>query len=134
MSDLKTTSDNSEDIDLEYSRQKRKQLVDSLTDKGMPTDIKDQSIMLQALDGLDRQALSKKKLKSDEGISSAAVMAAAMLAQLYNKPDLKALSVSNNNGSVQVFMGNEPIDIIDGELEVVPSMTNYDNFMSQFDQ
>jgi hypothetical protein len=31
-------------------------------------------------------------------------------------------------------MGNEPIDIIDGELEVVPSMTNYDNFMSQFDQ
>lgn len=109
--------DNIEELDLLYTRSKRRELIDALTAGGkMPTDIKEQSIMLQALDGMDRSSLGKLKIKSDEGISNTQAAAANMLATLFNDSRLKTLG-NDGAGSIPVLNADVvPTRIIEGEL------------------
>lgn len=120
----------SEDKDLGYTRDIRKKLADSLTKTGMPTDIKEQSILLQTLDGIDRAALGKLRIKSDEGISSAQTAAASILATLFNDPRTKNIGKNTDLiGDVPTFDVNiEPPILIDGELDINPQVQNFESF------
>jgi len=124
---------NSEETDIEYSKAKRRELIDVLSKGGPPRDIKEQSIMLQALDGLDRIALTKLRLKSEEGISSSQVAAAAILAQLFNNPQTKAVGRSLEVvAEIPVLREGLPaVTIVDGELDNVAMKDTYDHFMKR---
>ena len=122
---------NSEDEELSYTKAKRKQLIESLSKNGAPNDVKDQSIMLQALDGLDRITLTRMRLKSEEGISTSQVAAAAILAQLFNNPQTKKVGRSGDAVSeIPTLRTDLPaIAVVAGELDAVPVKDNYDAFM-----
>lgn len=120
----------SEDKDLDYTRDIRKRLADSLTRKGMPSDIKEQSILLQTLDGIDRAALGKLRIKSDEGVSSAQMAAASILATLFNDPRTKGIGKNNDLiGDIPTFdVTIEPPLLIEGELDTSPPIQTFESF------
>ena len=124
---------NSEDEELSYTKAKRKQLIESLSKNGAPNDVKDQSIMLQALDGLDRITLTRMRLRSEEGISTSQVAAAAILAQLFNNPQTKKVGRSGDAvAAIPTLRTDLPaIDVVAGELDAVPVKDNYDAFMKR---
>jgi hypothetical protein len=121
-----------EDSDLAYTRKKRIELVDGMTAKGMPSDVKEASIMLQALADMDRVSLGKKKIKSDEGISNVKALAAETIAQLFTDPRMKKLTVGTGAGVVPLLSNDilEPT-IIEGELSLLPTTENFDTFMQR---
>ena len=128
------TTITNEDTDLQYTRDKRIQLVEAITKKGtsVPEDIKDRSILLSALDGIDKAALAKKKIKSDEGISNSQVAAAAIIAEIYTTKNVRALAI--DTGGVIPLLNNTIPDaaVVYGELDTVSEPLNYDTFISKF--
>jgi hypothetical protein len=136
MSDINNT--NAEDSDLEYTRMMRKKLVDDITTNGskMPADIKDRSILLQALDGMDRAALTKKKIASDEGINDKQVMAAEIIAQIFNTKNLKENRTADDfiEGEIRVLDDNLEIPVINpGELDAVTPAIDYNAFVAKME-
>jgi hypothetical protein len=131
MSNSETTSGDSDDDILAYTCKIRKQLVTSMIKSGMPGDTKEQAILLTALADMDRTALGKKKIKSDEGVSGARVAAAATLAQLFMEPRLKQLGQAKP-GEVGVIpkLAEHVLmpELVLGELDEHAGTLNYETF------
>lgn len=123
-----------DDNDLDYTRQARMKLIASMTNGGMPSDNKDRQTLLAALDGMDRAALAKKRIKSEEGISSSKALAAETIAQIFMDARLKSITspTMNELGQIPLLRNDLPVpDLVDGELETNPSVETYDSFMSR---
>ena len=132
------TTLNLDEVDLDYTRSKRRAIVDKLTDKGIPDDPEALNIILKTLDGIDRPALVKMRIKADEGISNQQATSAAALAQLYMNPKSKQRPVEIVDlGADDVRQIPElPQDlvapsILPGELDVSPQQDTYDSFMER---
>jgi hypothetical protein len=124
------TTGNADEEELAYTRKIRKDLVNQLNTKGPPTDLKEQSIMLQALDGLDRITLSKMRMNTDVGIGNAQLAAAATIAALYtNSKVLNYDRSATPVGTIPTLIdGLPPVDIIPGELDPPTSKDTYAKF------
>lgn len=127
---------NQQELDLEYTKAKRKKIVEDLL--GKPADkleSKDLSIALQALDGIDRQALTLTRIKSDEGINNSAVTAAAALVQLYMTPRSKKPKRVLEEGEVRTMPAlppsDVPVEILAGEFEAGVKGESYDEFQKR---
>lgn len=129
---LVNQSDSPEDQDLEFTRGIRKQLVENMTKGGLPTDFKDRSLLLTALNDMDRSALGIKKIKSDEGLGNKAAAAASMLATLLNDPRIKSVGIASGD-NVRRDLPMLPVDLVEpeiqeGELDNRPSSESYSTF------
>ena len=121
-----------EDSDLDFTKGMRKTLVNHLTKSGsaMPEETKQQMVLLQALDGIDRAALAKLKIKSDEGASTAQ-NAALSLAAIFNDPRTKTVGlIENSNRQPPEFDASiMPTVLVDGELDLVSGSDSYEAFI-----
>ncbi len=125
-----------EDLDLAYTRDIRRKIVDEqMSASGEARDIK---VVLQALDGIDRQALTKMKIKSDEGMNSAAAMAVGALATLFLDPRAKKMGevidiAAGAARTVPELPADLPMpEILPGEMDAGGgAQENYDTFMSR---
>ena len=54
-----------EDADLNFYEGVRKQIVTKLTAKGIPSDLEEAALLLKAVDGGSKVALTKKRLSVD---------------------------------------------------------------------
>lgn len=126
-------SEQLEDELLSYTREKRKALVEKLTDGGVPTDTKDQSILLAALDGLDRSALTRMRIRTDEKANTDNANAAAIIAKTL-------MSIRSNSGflshttdrEIPVLSNDIPHpELVPGEIEINPVQEDYDAFMKR---
>ena len=130
------SNENIEDADLAYTQGMRRQLIGKMTENGkMPEDTKDRSILLQALDGMDRQSLTKIKIKSDEGMNSTKALAAETLANLFMNAGLKK-SRQAPEGHVREVLPAlpddlPPVQLVDGELDALGGGDTYDTFMAR---
>ena len=116
--------------DLEYTKSIRKQLVSHLTNRGeMPEETKQQMILLSALDGIDRAALGKMKIKSDAGASTAA-NAALMLAAIFNDPRVKSIGRVETSDREPPALDNsiKPLNLVEGELDEYSAGDSYEAF------
>lgn len=121
-----------EDSDLDYTKEMRKKLVNHVTGGGnkMPEETKQQMVLLQALDGIDRAALSKLKIKSEEGATTSQ-NAALLLAAIFNDPRTKNVGlVENTNREPPVFDINiKPTVLVEGELDLISGSDSYEAFL-----
>lgn len=130
MSDIdKDTSDE----DLLFVREKRKNLINSLTSKGMPEDFKQQSILLTALADMDRVSLGKKKIKIDKDVGDMQKQAIELIATLYKNPHIKTINADHVEQHIScVLDDNNPIpESVPGEMGSIGPTDNYDSFMSR---
>lgn len=72
-----------DDIDIEYVRGERKRIVKEVSKEGIPVgDPKKMAIMLAALDGIDRSAIARKRIRSDDKAAAGVSGAAALIAKV----------------------------------------------------
>lgn len=114
---------------LNYTHAVRKQLVEYLIEDGPPTDQKKQTVLLAALTDMDRAALSKKKIKVEEGLGSAQAQAAEAIAMLFSDPRVKTLVVAPGVGAIQRLASDIPVpNTITGELGDNDENLDYTSF------
>lgn len=129
-----------EDEVLDFTQRMRKGLVDDMTGNGTryPSDPKDRTHFLMALDGLDRQALSKKKIASDEKVADADRLAASVINSVFAKfskgdPFISQQPIEGEFTRVppRPDLNLLPaIEIVPGETDIGTSELTFDSFMA----
>jgi hypothetical protein len=124
-----------------YTQRKRKELVEDVTQRGMPADNKDRLTLLAALDGMDRAALAGKKIESKEKTSSADREAQYLIAKLHgNLQGRDPFKVDPADGQVvanrQLHLdesGLDPLVVAPGETEVGIMQENAQTFLDRYE-
>lgn len=124
---------NQQELDLDYTKTKRKNIVEKLLAKAPEQlETKDLSIVLQALDGIDRQALTLTRIKSDEGISNTTATAAEALIRMYMSTDNRRPVRTLEPGEVRVMPelpdGLDDVEVKTGEFDSSVKNESYDQF------
>ena len=119
-----------DDIDLNYVRTKRIGLVDKLTEKGIPDDPDQQTIMLKALSDISKDAIAKKRIKSEEKIASGNSANTAMVAAFLSRYNPNALAAPHVVGEVPVLSLPRP-DLVDGEIDIKSNGESFDTFTTR---
>lgn len=129
MSENKTKT---EDEILDYTQQQREKIVSKLTSNGVPGDVKELGIILSALDGMDKVALSKKKLQSDAGLADKFGMASLAITEMLTKMrgDIKETTPDLNRGQVKLPDDLAEPEIVPGELDTLNPNLTYADIMS----
>lgn len=128
-----------EDAVLDYTQEKREQIIAKMTQNGMPGDPKDLYVILNALDGMDRAALTKKKIQSESELGSKAALAGAAITEILTNLRgniTKERELTNTTPTATQTQAPSSIvapPIIEGELEGANSNINYDNIASDLE-
>lgn len=120
-----------EDEDLVFTRAIRKNMVTSMMKDGkVPNDTETLRLLQGVLTDMDRTSLAKKKIKSDEGISNNAALAAAALTNALLDPRIKLLGLAREGeqGVVPVFADRALPPAVPGELDEHPVPMDYASF------
>ena len=126
----------SEDQVLAYTRGKRMELANKLTENGVPTDREVAGVLLQTLDGLDRSSLSRLKIKAEEQNNKNNTAAAAVIAEVLGR--IGSSKIYQMEGvarrEVPVLPSSIPDpEVVEGELETTPTQMDFDSFTKKFE-
>lgn len=128
--DLEVISD---DAVLDFTQVMRRKFINYATKNGtsMPDDPKESKVLLTALSDLDRSALTKKRLTSENEASKQTAQ------QIQELADAVKASIIGNGGIAPPVArpapiidesGMEPLEIVDGETSVGQSTMTYEQF------
>lgn len=122
---------------LQFTQGKRQEIVSKLTAKGIPTDdSKQMQALLATLDGMDRVALGKKRIKADEGLAGAnQAMAAGVIATLLQRAGsagVRPFEVLDAPPRTPPVLGSEIPDpvLVKGETDTVTQQMSYEAFQA----
>lgn len=125
-------TDDNGDVDLEYVRGTRKKIVAELTKDGIPTSDPDKlKTVLTVLDGIARDAMGKKRIKSEEQSANATQSAALIVAEFLNRS--KPTAVTPPANYQPPILGDElPIPpIIEGQTSTIVANETYYEFAAR---
>ncbi len=121
------------DNDLEYVRRKRIQVIDTLTKEGIPKDNETVSLLLGALNDMDRTSIGKKRIKVEADSVAVNKQAAELIASIYSQPNSKKIGfedVDYTEASIPSVEGNLPeVELLPGEMAVGAVQVDYEGFM-----
>lgn len=130
-----------EEATLNYTQKVRRDLVEDITQGGtrMPTDAKDRMALLAAVDGMDRVAISKLRLRSEdkhtEAIKAASAVIANVMSGLSDKGDIFAVGQVIEHGEAPLPRHPEKllteVVIAPGELDQGIADMQYDTFIEE---
>lgn len=132
----------SEDEVLQYTHGVRKAIVDKITDNGQKIPAEDPKLLhtiLATLDGMDRSALGRKKIQSEEKLAGAnqamaAGIIATVLQQVGSGHNLPFTSAEGIERAIPV-LGNdvpEPV-LVDGEIDTNAPQQSFESFQRKFE-
>lgn len=131
MSDVKTVDEQ----ELDYTKNLRKKIAEEILKKEVKDlEPKDLNVVLAALDGIDRQALTKMRIKSDEGVSSSQAEIAQAIVTAYMDPRMKraARMRSETPQPIPELPDDLPVPkIMEGEMDSNVSRDDYASFMAK---
>lgn len=121
---------------LRHTQGVRLTVVDQLMDQGkIPVTQEDRELLLKVIDGLDKQAINKKRIKADNKIGDAAQQAAAALAimsqRLAGVDPFKATNSSSGPERVPDKFAKGEIVVVPGELDMGSDTRTYEEFSSE---
>lgn len=118
------------DFDLDYVRGIRKQIITEQMSKGVPTDVETLSITAKLLSDMSKDALSKKRLKQEEGVQGAAQAAISILAEVFKRSDARTLGEDTRTKRAEVpTLPASEITFDPTEMSPVGSTLDYNTFM-----
>jgi hypothetical protein len=125
-----------EDAVLTYTQKQRQKIVERLMklehDK---LEGSDKTMLLMALDGMDRSALGRKRLKSDENISASQAAVAGLIAKVLATPGALQAGMMIDGITTrpvpQLPADIPEPDLVPGELDSGAPQMSYDTFMAQ---
>lgn len=130
--------DCADDLALNLTQQVRHQIIATMTHKGVPvSDPEAMTILLKTMDGMDKVALGKKRIKVDEGTANAGqAAAAAIIARVLqaasnasNKPYTSTVPVNREIPTLSLDVPRPML--VSGEIDIAPTQMTYDVFMAE---
>lgn len=136
MSEAPVTPVMDDDQILDYTQNKRIEIVKSITKEKIPDDPEQQRILLQTLDGMDRGALGRKRLKiedkaADNAGNAAAVVAAFLKNRNRDVIDVPAQEVGRRTLPTLGADIPEPV-LVEGELSQTAQQMSFEQFQKTF--
>lgn len=127
-----------DDSILRHTQGVRLQVVDQLMDQGkIPVTQEDRDLLIKVIDGIDRQAIAKKRIKSDSKIGDAAQQAAAALAimaqRMGGKNPFKADNSAAGPDKVPDKFTKGDVTIVPGELDIGDDTRTFEDFQKEHD-
>lgn len=121
-----------EEQDIEFVRGKRKLIVSKLmSNDKIPEDRTEASILLAALDGLDRSAISRKRIASDNKNAQANGAVAKMISDMLMQVNNNRPVTIDENREIPVLGNDVPLPtILPGELDIGTRTISYSAIIS----
>lgn len=142
MSAIETTR-NVDDELLEWSVHERKLFIARMMkpDGSLPDDPKEKALVLKAMDGIEKIAISRKRIKIEDKAATSQAEAARLIAHVFKSVAEKNPFVIDMGTAEQLSpeqrkaLPSLPDDIplpelVEGETAVSPPQNSYDNFMN----
>lgn len=133
--DIVVSGDLTEDQVLARTRGVRLRIVSKLTETAaFPQDPDEAKLLIKALDGLDKQVLTTKRMKLDADIAagqaaSGKEVVAALLSKLSHAP---GMSASITIIEAPVLGAEIPVpEILPGEMDIGTKQLNFESFMDE---
>lgn len=124
---------------LSFTQTTRKQLVDQITQNGMPDDPKDRTALLHALSDMDQTAINNKRLGAQQKTADADRMALLMIAKMNQaignrNPFALPEGQTVESGAVELDESRLPeVTPVEGEMDIGISTLTYDEFMREYE-
>lgn len=119
------------DIDLDFVRGVRKDVIAKLTSKGIPEDNHQMAILQSYLNDMSRDAMGKKRLKVEKQIGDKTAEAQALIASLLLNPDVKKIG-RGAGGRIPELPHDLPhVEIVEGEFSEGGQGETYAQFMER---
>ena len=103
-----------------------------LSDGKLPEDEENRNFLLKAIDGMDRQTLSKANVKSKDKANDASKNIQEMVTQLLLKTQL-----TSGQAQPRLEAPTVPLDVVvnpvPGEMDMAGEQLNYDDFIKKFE-
>lgn len=126
-----------EDDVLAFTQKSRQQIVKSLMGRSIDDLNASQiSLLTASLDGMDRSALGRKRLQTDEKVGASQAMAAAVIAQVLAAPGAMRHGQIVEGQAPRREIPRLPAEVpepvtVPGEMEADAPQMNFDTFMAQ---
>lgn len=130
----------SDDEVLDYTQVIRRKFVAEVTVQGskMPTDPKEAKVLLTALADLDRAALGKKRIKSEEEIAKMSAQSVSAIADEVRKAMGGDGYVPNGDSDrpppVLDDAGMPPLQLVEGEKDTGINAETHEAFMERYEK
>ncbi len=119
--------------DMQFVRDVRKQLIGDLIKEGVPKDIKEQSVLLTALTDMDRSAIARLRIKSDDNNTDKMASAALVVAEVLRKTkprEFQAIEIDDNR-EIPMLPASIPSGTYnEGLMQQGTNNTTFDEFMA----
>lgn len=119
--------------DMQFVRDKRKELINNILKEGVPKDIKEQSILLTALSDMDRSAIARLRIKSDDTNTDKMASAALVVAEVLRKTKPKEFQAHDIDDAREIPMLPASIPsgtYNEGLMQQGTNNTTFDEFMA----
>lgn len=135
-----TQTKNIDDELLEWGVEKRKEfIVKMMKPNGdLPDDPKEKALVLKAMEGIEKTAVARKRLKIEDKAATNSAETAKLLSQFYERvASQNPFVIDQNMQEVPARVAprlpdNVPeVETVEGEMETTPSQGSYDEFMAQ---
>lgn len=122
-----------ENTTMRVANQVRMLIVNNLTKGGktVPADPKDAKVLLAAVDGMDRQAIGRLRIKTDQQLANAAAEAIALADEIFIDRDT-LIARARRGESVGTVLSN--VDVLDqfvpieGQTAINPKQESFEEF------
>ena len=126
-----------EDDILAYTHSKRKDIVKTLTAKGVPDDPEVIKILLNTLKDMDSQTINRKRIKVDEKTNDVQAQSAAVIAKILsgmtNVTTNTTLDISAEYRVIPSLPDSVPLPVlVAGETDIIAATLTYDEFLEKF--
>lgn len=125
---------------LDLTLDRRQWMYNQLTENGtkLPQDVAQQKLVMQLLDGMDKAALGKKRLKLEEKTVDAQSAAAGVMASILALTAAQRPFTIENPTQIREapVLGSEVPDpvLVEGETSTVTPVVDFDTFMTKTSQ
>lgn len=124
-----------ENTTMKVANQVRMLVVNKLTKggKGIPEDPKDVKVLLAAVDGMDRQAIGRLRIKTDQQLANAALEAIALADEIFGDRDA-LIARAKRGESINSVLGDTELPEftpIPGQTAINPPQETFENFRTR---
>ena len=125
-----------EDDDLSFVREKRKMIINYYLNKGIDKieDVKEVTLVATLLNDMDRTALGKKRLKTDDKRNNNSAAAIDLISKIFTEKNVKDIMPEDAIAKLvapELEMTLDNVTTVDGEMDTNVSVEDYESFMNR---
>lgn len=125
-----------DDNDLSFVREKRKMIINHYLDQGIDklADVKEVALVVTLLNDMDRTALGKKRLKTDDKKNNNSAAAIDLISKIFTEKNVKDIMPEDAVAKLvapELEMTLDNVTTVEGEMDTNAPVEDYESFMNR---